>query len=112
MPNSKFCNKVITIPQYEPTCWFNAILMAILYSQHSRKLLLDDNIFSRKKTKITKILNHILKYQYISNKYAEQYFNIMTPGKILKYLDLIVLLNPPNFSNNDFLNTIPEVWKF
>lgn len=89
MPNSKFCNKVITIPQYEPTCWFNAILMAILYSQHSRKLLLDDNIFSRKKTKITKILNHILKYQYISNKYAEQYFNIMTPGKILKYLDLI-----------------------
>ena len=21
-------------------------------------------------------------------------------------------VNPPNFSNNDFLNTIPDVWKF
>ena len=48
MGNTKFCNKVITIPQYEPTCWFNAILMAILYSQNSRKLLLDDILLKKK----------------------------------------------------------------
>lgn len=85
---SKFCNKVITIPQYEPTCWFNAILMALLYSQASRKLLLNNEILKTNKTKILKIIRHILKYQYVSNKYAAQYFNIMTPGKILKYLNL------------------------
>jgi hypothetical protein len=88
MGNTKFCNKVITIPQYEPTCWFNAILMAILYSQNSRKLLLDDILLKKKNTKIAKVINHILKYQYVSNKYAEQYFKIMTPGKILKYLNI------------------------
>jgi hypothetical protein len=86
---SKFCNKVITIPQYEPTCWFNAILMAILYSQYSRKLLLNDKILAQNNSKIAKIIKNILKYQYVSNKYTEQYFNIMTPGKILKYLNLI-----------------------
>lgn len=89
MTNSNFCNKVITIPQYEPTCWFNVILMAILYSQYSRKLLLNDKVFNSKNNKLTKILKHILKYQYVSNEYAEQYFNIMTPGKILKYFGLI-----------------------
>jgi hypothetical protein len=86
--NSKFCKKVITIPQYEPTCWFNVILMAILYSQYSRKLLLDDEILAKKNTKIAKIIKHILKYQYVSNKYAELYFNLMTPGKILRYFHL------------------------
>ena len=87
--NTNFCNKVITIPQYEATCWFNAILMTLLYSQASRKILLNNEKLLKKNTKIAKIIRHILKYQYISNKYAEQYFNIMTPGKILKYLDLI-----------------------
>lgn len=89
MINTDFCNNVITIPQYEPTCWFNAILMAILYSQNSRKFLLNDKQFNSKNTKLTRIFKQILKYQYISNEYAEQYFNIMTPAKILKYFGLI-----------------------
>ncbi len=38
-----FCRNVVTIPQYESTCWFNAILMCLLYSQQSRKLLLTEN---------------------------------------------------------------------
>ena len=86
---SKFCNKIITIPQFESTCWFNAILMAILYSQNSRKLLLNDELFFKQKTKITKIISHILTNQYISNKYVEQYFKIMAPEKILKYLNIL-----------------------
>jgi len=35
----EFCDKVVTIPQTGGTCWFTAILMSLLYSQHSRKLL-------------------------------------------------------------------------
>ena len=105
MVNSHFCNKVITIPQYEPTCWFNAILMAILYSQNSRKLLMDNIKLKSNKTKLTKIINQILKYQYVSNKYAEQYFNIMTPQKILKQFKLIKDFEE-NISNNGWFAII------
>jgi len=34
------CKNIKVIPQFaEDTCWFNAILMASLYSQRSRKLM-------------------------------------------------------------------------
>ena len=35
------CDNVISLKQYGPTCWFNSILMAILYSDGSRKILLE-----------------------------------------------------------------------
>jgi hypothetical protein len=31
------CSRVITIPQTSGTCWFNALLMSILYSERSRR---------------------------------------------------------------------------
>ena len=31
------CDNVISLKQYGPTCWFNSILMALLYSDESRK---------------------------------------------------------------------------
>ena len=33
------CNTVITIPQFTGTCWFNALLMALFYSDGMRKYL-------------------------------------------------------------------------
>ena len=35
------CSKIATLPQFGGTCWFNAILMAALYSEASRKVLLN-----------------------------------------------------------------------
>ena len=35
------CEKVITIPQFTGTCWFNSILMVTLYSHRMRQLLLN-----------------------------------------------------------------------
>ena len=35
----EFCREIDVIPQFGGTCWFNAILMAILYSQGSRSIL-------------------------------------------------------------------------
>ena len=35
------CEKVITIPQFTGTCWFNSILMVCLYSHRMRQLLLN-----------------------------------------------------------------------
>ncbi len=78
------CDKVITIPQYQGTCWFNAILMAILYSQYSRKLLL--HTFEKKDDKFSRIMNDIIKHNYIKSDRAIEYFKFMRPENILKYM--------------------------
>jgi hypothetical protein len=79
------CDNVITIPQYRDTCWFNAILMAIFYSQHSRKLLY--NHFEGKTDKFSKIMNDIIKHNYIRTEQAIKYFEFMHPENILKYIN-------------------------
>jgi len=84
MDNSDICDKVVTIPQYSGTCWFNAILMAILYSQNSRKLLLYNNIYKNNKiNKLYEIINEILTKKYISVEKAISYYHIMRPENIL-----------------------------
>ena len=80
------CDKVITIPQYKGTCWFNAILMAIFYSQHSRKLLYHH--FEGKKDKFSRIMNDIIKHNYIKTDQAIKYFEFMKPENILKYINI------------------------
>jgi hypothetical protein len=82
------CNDVITIPQTKGTCWFNAILMTILYSQYSRNLLLTNNVLNKKKDKMSKILNQILKHNYIKHDMHYDYFKYMRPEIILKYLNI------------------------
>ena len=85
------CTQVITIPQFDNTniCWFNAILMSLLYSQHSRNLLLSsENAISKRRDKISKILEQILRRQIIKNKYEDDYFKFMTSQKILKYFNI------------------------
>jgi len=85
MDKDNFCNRVVTIPQFTGTCWFNSILMSILYSQNSRKLLLYDNIYKRDKTNaFYKIINKILENKYLSREKGMKYFNIMRPENILK----------------------------
>jgi hypothetical protein len=91
--NEKFCKKVVTIPQFIGTCWFNAILMALLYSQNSRKLLLHDNIYKKSKENndLYKIINDILLDNYISRKKAMKYYDKLRPETILKdYLKSII----------------------
>jgi hypothetical protein len=86
MDKTYFCNKVITIPQYSGTCWFNAILMCILYSQYSRKLLLNNNPFKKKKDKLSIVLNEILLKNYIQHKKVAEYFSIIRPETILNLI--------------------------
>ncbi len=73
--NQNICHDVITIPQTDNlgTCWFNAVLMSILYSQYSRNLLLTNNNLDKKKDKISKILNQLLKHNYIKYEMHEDY---------------------------------------
>ena len=87
MDNS-ICNKVVTIPQYLGTCWFNSILMSFLYSQYSRKLLLNKRLLGKKDDKLSIVLNKILHQYYISPEKAIKYFKIMRPEAILSYFDI------------------------
>lgn len=76
---SDICSNLEVIPQYNDTCWFNAILMACFYSQKMRKLLINkvsktwnksDNLFKFFKT--------ILK-----NNYKKQVFDKIKPEIVL-----------------------------
>jgi hypothetical protein len=80
------CDKVITIPQTSDICWFNAILMAIFYSQYSRKLLYHN--FEGKKDKFSRIMNDIIKHNYIRTGQVIKYFEFMKPQNILKYINV------------------------
>jgi len=83
------CDNVISLKQYGPTCWFNSILMSVLYSDESRKLLLEKSKKWNKEIAIYKTLSFILKNKYfrtthIHNDYL--YFDKIRPEYILKQL--------------------------
>ena len=81
-----FCRNVVTIPQYESTCWFNSILMSLLYSQNSRKLLLTEHKNFDKSNRLLSIVNKILLSNYMNKDKAQKYFNIIRPEVILAYV--------------------------
>ena len=54
-----YCDKLQAIPQFSGTCWFNAILMVMLYSQGFRKEL-SKILKKAKKSKEDKLFNFIL----------------------------------------------------
>ena len=83
------CNSVITLKQYGPTCWFNSILMALLYSENSRKLLLKKSIMWNDKILIFKTIKHLLHKKFLrtSNLFNDYlYFDKVTPEYILHNL--------------------------
>jgi hypothetical protein len=86
MDSEKFCRNVVTIPQYKGTCWFNCILMCLLYSEYSRKLLLKENKIFDKSNKLLCIINKILLSNYVDKIKAQKYFNIIRPEVILSYV--------------------------
>jgi len=80
------CIKLSTYPQFGGTCWFNAILMAIFYSQNSRKLLLKIAHTWDMENKFLKICKHILLKYYIFTDKASQFFNKFKPEVIIFYM--------------------------
>lgn len=83
------CNNVISLKQYGPTCWFNSILMALLYSDESRKLLLKKSKKWNKKIEVLNTIKYILENKYLrTDKYYKdyEYFDKIRPEYILKQL--------------------------
>ena len=83
------CDNVISLKQYGPTCWFNSILMALLYSDESRKLLLKKSKEWNKKIEVLNTINYILHHKYLRTDKAfkdYEYFDKIRPEYILKEL--------------------------
>jgi hypothetical protein len=108
--NGDLCNKVVTIPQYVGTCWFNAILMMILYSQNSRNLLIKNKFFIKKRNKLEEIFYDILYKYYIDPKKAITYFNIMRPEEILKEYKYKQFLYENMIKNGYFIKIFMSVF--
>ena len=84
------CKTVLTIPQFTGTCWFNSLLMVLLYSDGMRKYLTNNLIKSElyfKNKELYKILLDILKNRHRKiNKNDSIFFNELKPENILKFL--------------------------
>jgi len=108
-----FCNDLKVIPQFVGSCWFNAFLMATLYSQYSRKILINASKKWNKKDKFLNILRYILKKNYNDPSIA-YYYNQIQPQLLLfkflkkydKYVELAmkekIKKNITNFGWNNF----------
>jgi hypothetical protein len=90
--NENPCKRVIPIPQYYGTCWFNAILMIVLYSQNMRLFLKNRIKKIEKADEVQKFLFDIInsKFFEINNGNANMFYNKETdyhrPEYILHYL--------------------------
>ena len=80
--NKLVCSDINVIPQFTGTCWFNAILMSLLYSQHSRQILLKLSKSWDKKDKLFNIFKTILNRNYTDNEF-KKWLNGIKPELIL-----------------------------
>ena len=62
--------EIYIIPNYKGVCWFNAILMSVLYSYHSRKLLLNESQewTNEKSTKFQMLIKKLIVNYFNKNK--------------------------------------------
>ena len=99
----EFCTSVITIPQISGTCWFNALIMMIFYSQNSRKLLLHYKPFKNKTDKLSKTLKSILYKNYKLDKKTIDFFTKNNIDSILSNFDLDIQLKKFIFKYGYFI---------
>ena len=81
--DANFCNNITAIPQFGGTCWFNAILMATLYSKRSRKLVLRISKNWDKTNKFLMIIRNILLKYYKKTQESTEFFNKLKPELLL-----------------------------
>lgn len=86
MEQQDFCETIATIPQFGGTCWFNAILMATLYSQKSRKLLLKVYKDWDEDNKFLMIMKELLLYNYVFTEKVQHFLNKFKPEVIILYM--------------------------
>lgn len=92
MPVSEIasCRKIAVFPQLSGTCWFNALLTALFFSQHTKNLLKHKEKEWKMSMKLKKIFKDILKRRsksYEIKSHAYMFFKVITPEYILEQLN-------------------------
>ena len=86
--SERYCKDGLPIPQFEGTCWFNSLLMALFYSELMRKFFIKELPNIKKKLKkypkILQILEDLLFNNFkVSNKNNENFYEAFKPENIL-----------------------------
>jgi hypothetical protein len=89
-----YCKNVLPIPQFEGTCWFNALLMSLFYSELMRNFFIKELPLIRQKLsnqpKVIEILEDLLFNNYkVSDKNNQNFYNTLRPENILKQLNKV-----------------------
>jgi hypothetical protein len=88
--SQEFCKDVITIPQFTGTCWFNALLMTLFYSDGVREFLkkqIKTGEIKKNNKKLYSVLKDVLENRHLNiNNQDSVYFNELKPENILKIL--------------------------
>ena len=95
----KFCSRVVTIPQFTGTCWFNAILMCVFYSQRMRKLLLE-KMDTWGDNPLFNLFRDILQDNFVKTKNGEEQYQFFNKYKPEKILDVLHKYNKNEFNFN------------
>ena len=89
---------IYTIPQYKDTCWFNSILMTSLYSQLSRRMVMNKiGEWNRGDKELMLIKKIILKYYKIDKETGDKFFYKNKP-------ETIILKIAERFENKSLFN--------
>ncbi len=80
---SDICKNLSVIPQYGGTCWFNAILMSLLYSDNSHKKLLKASKKWDSSNSFLMIIKSILHKAFSEPEKIKEYYLKMNPETIL-----------------------------
>lgn len=84
MEDVDFCSRVVTIPQFGYTCWFNAILMASLYSSGSRDIVLKKfKSIPNPDNKFLQIIKKMVEQHYTHNEKTQKFLHSFKPETIL-----------------------------
>ena len=113
-----FCNDIALIPQFDSTCWFNAILMSCFYSQKMRELMIKKVSKTWDNSSLFKLFKTIIKNNYNTDAKdkLEKLYDKIKPEIIL--LKTLTKFNPELFyyfkikQNTDFHWNIDYIINF
>lgn len=89
---------IYTIPQYKDTCWFNSILTTSLYSQLSRRMVMNKiGEWDKADKELMLIKKIILKYYKIDKETGDKFFYKIKP-------ETIILKIAERFENKSLFN--------
>jgi hypothetical protein len=113
------CQKLVFWGQYGETCWFNALLMSVFYSQRSRQYIIEaskkwkysynDYLKATQRNqkihiKLNNLFKHILEHKYRKSKDFKRDFAFFKQKKAEYILDLLNKFNSLKFMVNDYKN--------